>query len=174
MTFMILDMLSVDKRTNGSWLGPWETLTSEVSIGIRYSEISLKDANTENGGQKIPVDPHLDDAHSFPDNPRGQSPHQRRTKIGSRSGRTAAHPLEFSWNFFPSGKNLRNPSHFQSVRVPGNSLNSGLRVSSFTCPSHDAQCVINTSSLSLATAERNVETQAGMGKPHHVTERTRA
>ena len=44
MTFMILVVVSVDRRTSGSWLGPCETLTSEVSIGIRYSEISLKDA----------------------------------------------------------------------------------------------------------------------------------
>ena len=48
VTFMILVMLSVDKRTSGSWLGLCETLTSEVSIGIRYSEISLKDAWNRN------------------------------------------------------------------------------------------------------------------------------
>ena len=48
VTFMILVMLSVDKRTRGSWLGPCETLISEVSIGIRYSEISLKDASHQN------------------------------------------------------------------------------------------------------------------------------
>jgi hypothetical protein len=36
--------VSVDKRTSGSCSGPCEILTSEVSIGTRYSEMSLKDA----------------------------------------------------------------------------------------------------------------------------------
>ena len=44
VVFMTLVVVSVDKSTNGSWLGPCETLISEVPMGIRYSEINLKDA----------------------------------------------------------------------------------------------------------------------------------
>lgn len=73
MTFRILAVVSVDKRTSGSWLGPCETLSSDVSIGIRYSEMSLKDA--ENNKTSVSAGQLAADfsyAYSFPDNPRAQ------------------------------------------------------------------------------------------------------